>query len=161
MARHAPNPESNDTIRRALPEEAETLAELAIRSKGHWGYDADFLAACRAELTMTAEDVATSLVFVYDGGNGPAGYYCLLVHAGGVAELDDLFVDPAQMGGGVGRRLWEHAAAQARVLGCTEMTVQSDPFAEGFYRAMGALRVGESESGSVPGRMLPVLRYGL
>jgi hypothetical protein len=29
-------------IRSALPEEAHQLSELALRSKSHWGYDADF-----------------------------------------------------------------------------------------------------------------------
>ena len=41
------------------------------------------------------------------------------------------------------------------------MTVQSDPHAEGFYRAMGMERVGEVPSGSIPGRVLPKLRITL
>ena len=40
-------------IRRARPEEAGALSDLAIRSKGHWGYDVAFLASCRAELVPT------------------------------------------------------------------------------------------------------------
>lgn len=152
-------PEAANTIRRARPEDAGALSELAIRSKGHWGYDAAFLAACRAELTFSADELTNALTFVADGSDGPAGFYRLLERGNGVAELDDLFVDPAFIGGGVGKRLWEHAVARATALGCTEVTIQSDPFAEGFYRAMGAERVGELESGSVPGRMLPLLRY--
>ncbi len=159
MARVAPNPEATYTIRPARPEEAEILTELAIRSKGHWGYDAAFLAACRAELTFSAEDLSNALSFVVDGPDGPAGFYRLLVRDDGMGELDDLFVDPAAIGRGVGKRLWEHAVAQAAALGCKELTIQSDPFAEGFYRAMGAERIGELESGSVPGRRLPLLRY--
>ena len=38
---------------------------------------------------------------------------------------------------------------------------ESDPFAEGFYRAMGAVRVGDVPSGSIPHRNLPVLRFDL
>ena len=161
MALNTPEGDPIHTIRRALPAEAETLTELAIRSKGHWGYDAAFLAACRTELTLSADDLASVPAFVCDGPDGPAGFYRLLVLDNGVADLDALFVDPSAIGSGVGKRLWEHAVAQAAALGCREMIVQSDPFAEGFYRAMGARRVGESESGSMPGRRLPVLRYGL
>nr|WP_211354784.1 hypothetical protein [Stackebrandtia albiflava] len=31
----------------------------------------------------------------------------------------------------------------------------ADPGAEPFYRRMGAVRIGEAPSGSVPGRVLP------
>lgn len=161
MAPDTPETPADSAIRPARPDEAEALTELAIRSKGHWGYDAAFLAACRAELTFSPDDLIDAPTFVADGPDGPAGFYRLLVRDDGQAELDDLFVDPACIGHGVGKRLWQHAVAQAAALGCTEMTIQSDPFAEGFYRAMGAERVGELESGSVPGRMLPLLRYGL
>ncbi len=161
MAPDTPETPADFAIRPARPDEAAALSALALRSKGHWGYDAAFLAACRAELTFSPDDLIDALTFVADAPDGPAGFYRLLVQENGVAELDDLFVDPAFIGRGVGKRLWQHAVAQAAALGCTEMTIQSDPFAEGFYRAMGAERVGERESGSVPGRMLPLLQYGL
>mgnify|MGYP006181464253 CR=1 FL=1 len=38
-------PDLDPAIRRASPAEAGTLSALALRSKAHWGYDADFLAA--------------------------------------------------------------------------------------------------------------------
>ena len=38
-------------IRFAKPEEALLLSDLALRSKGYWGYDTDFLASCKQELT--------------------------------------------------------------------------------------------------------------
>lgn len=38
-------------VRPALPGEAAAISALALHSKGHWGYDAAFLEACRAELT--------------------------------------------------------------------------------------------------------------
>ena len=79
----------------------------------------------------------------------------------GGAELDALFVEPAAMGQGVGRRLWQHAVATAATLGYSEIVLQSDPQAEGFYLAMGARRAGESESTVMPGRMLPLMRFRL
>jgi GNAT superfamily N-acetyltransferase len=141
-------------IRRARPAEAAVLSALALRSKAHWGYDADFLAACQDDLTLSADDIATS-------GNAPSGFYRLVLQDGSVAELDALFVDPAAMGQGVGRRLWRHAVSTATKLGCSEMVWQSDPQAEGFYLAMGARRSGESASTVMPGRMLPLLRFRL
>ena len=143
------------------PAEAGVLSALALRSKAHWGYDADFLAACQDDLTLSAEEIASSPVYVFDGGDAPAGFYRLLLRDDGVAELDDLFVEPAAMGQGVGRRLWRHAVSTATRLGCSEMVWQSDPQAEGFYLAMGARRAGESESTVTPGRMLPLMRFRL
>ena len=148
-------------IRRARPDEAETISDLAVRSKGHWGYDPAFLEACRDDLALTPEEVAASPVYVLENEHGIAGFYSLHVHDGGLAELDDLFVAPEAIGTGAGRRLWQHATATAFALGCTEMDIQSDPHAEGFYRAMGAHRVGDLESTVTPGRMLPLLRYAL
>jgi GNAT superfamily N-acetyltransferase len=151
----------DSAIRRAHPSEAGALSALALRSKAHWGYDVDFLAACRDDLTLTADDIATSTVFVIDGEDSPLGF-CRLLHLDdGVAELDDLFVEPAAMGQGVGKRLWRHAVVTAATLGCTEIVLQSDPQAEGFYLAMGAQRAGESESTVTPGRMLPLMRFRL
>ena len=40
--------------RSAKPEEADALSALAFRSKAYWGYGAEFLEACRSELTLTA-----------------------------------------------------------------------------------------------------------
>jgi GNAT superfamily N-acetyltransferase len=154
-------PEVDPAIRRARPEEAATLSALALRSKAHWGYDAEFLAACRGDLTLSAEDVASSTVYVCDGVDAPVGFYRLLLQDDGVAELDALFVEPAAMGQGVGWSLWQHAVATATKLGCSEMLWQSDPQAEGFYLAMGAQRAGELESTVMPGRMLPFIRFRL
>ena len=153
--------DDDSAIRRARPAEVSILSALALRSKAHWGYDADFLAACRDDLTLSAKDVATSAVYVCDGLSAPLGFYRLVLQDDGVAELDALFVEPAAMGQGVGKRLWRHAVATAEKLGCSEIVLQSDPQAEGFYLAMGAHRAGESESTVTPGRMLPLMRVRL
>ena len=156
---HLPN--VDPAIRRARPAEAGLLSALALRSKAHWGYDAEFLAACRDDLALTADDMTTSTVYVYDGVDAPLGFYRLVLLDHGIAELDALFVEPAAMGQGVGSRLWQHAVAIARQLECSEMVWQSDPQAEGFYLAMGARRAGDSESTVMPGRMLPLMRFRL
>ena len=154
-------PEVDPAIRRARPEEAGLLSALGLRSKAHWGYDAEFLAACRDDLTLSADDIASSSVYVFDGVDAPVGYYRLVLQDDSVAELDALFVEPTAMGQGVGRSLWQHAVATAATLACSEMVWQSDPQAVGFYLAMGARRAGDSESTVTPGRMLPLMRFRL
>jgi GNAT superfamily N-acetyltransferase len=148
-------------IRPARPEECDALTELAIRSKAHWGYDAPFLARCRdGELRVTPATLAPGLAFVLEAEGAPVGFYAL---DGGVpvADLAFLFVEPHALGRGVGARLLAHAVEQARTRGCEAITIASDPFAEGFYLARGAVRVGEVESTVMPGRMLPTLRLAI
>jgi hypothetical protein len=55
-------------IRRALPGEAASLSALALRSKALWGYDAAFIEACRASLTVDPEAIATYPFYVLDEG---------------------------------------------------------------------------------------------
>ncbi len=148
------------TVRRARPTEAEFLSAVARRSKGHWGYDPDFLEACRDELTLTPEFIRSREVWVLEMNNRILGYYAL-VQFNSRVELDHLFVDPPAIGKGAGRLLWEDAIERARSLGYEELLIQSDPHAEGFYRRLGAERIGLTPSGSVPGRQLPLLRFNL
>ena len=53
------------------------------------------------------------------------------------------------------------AKAHAVKLGAHTMTIQGDPHALEFYRAAGASVIGEMESGSIPGRFLPLLEIPL
>ena len=44
-------------IRPARADEAEFLTGLSLRSKAYWGYDAAFLARCRAVMTVKAGSI--------------------------------------------------------------------------------------------------------
>jgi N-acetylglutamate synthase-like GNAT family acetyltransferase len=146
-------------IRRAQRSEAAQLGALAMRSKALWGYDTAFMEACRAPLTA-AERIAKSPFYVLDEGGTITGFYGLsgLPPQG---EIEFLFIEPQSVRGGRGRQLVQHALIIARRLGFEEIDVASDPSAEGFYAAMGALRIGEVPSDAVPNRLLPLLRFSL
>ena len=144
-------------LRRARPDEAGVLSDLAQASKAHWGYDEAFLASVRDELTFGPGDVAARnfVVAVLDGV--VAGFYSLdgdPPHG----ELGNLWLRPDLIGTGLGRVLWEHAMSGAAAAGFEHLDVDAEPFAEGFYLRMGAERIGETPSGSIPGRVLPLLR---
>ncbi|HET8727461.1 MAG TPA: GNAT family N-acetyltransferase [Alphaproteobacteria bacterium] len=144
-------------IRPARPEEAAALSDLCFRSKAHWGYDAAFMARCRAALAVSGEAIAAGRVFVAEGPKGRALGILKLGIEREDAAIDLLFVEPAAMGLGIGRALWLHAVALARAAGCRRLTVLSDPYAAAFYQAMGATDGGVAPSDSIPGRTLPVL----
>jgi GNAT superfamily N-acetyltransferase len=147
-------------IRPASAGEARSLSDLALRSKAHWGYDADFLEACRAELTISEDYIRGAPVFVLEEDGRVAGFYGLR-EQGSELELLYLFVEPAAIGSGHGKRLWEHAVETAARLGFQTITIESDPYAEPFYLAMGARKVGEVSSPAQTGRTLPLLEFPL
>jgi GNAT superfamily N-acetyltransferase len=143
-------------IRRAEPEDAATLTRLALTSKAVWGYDAGFMAACRAELTIRPDSIRRDPTYLVESAGRILGFYQLRLD-GAAAEVKMMFVAPEALRAGLGRRLWAHLEDTARAAGVMRLEVDSDPHAEGFYRAMGMRRVGEAPSGSIPGRMLPHL----
>lgn len=154
------------TLRLAKSSECGSLTALALRSKGYWGYDPRFLQACRDELQVDPAAAAAGRVVVLVEDNIPLGFYAL--DAGerrDEAEISLFFVEPAMIGRGIGRALWDHAVAKARSQGLKRLKVLSDPFALGFYRAVGATLSGKTRSsvrapdGSE--RLLPVLHYEL
>jgi GNAT superfamily N-acetyltransferase len=153
-------------LRPAKAEEGGSLSALALRSKAYWGYDPAFIQACRAELTVTPAAIAAGLCVVLVEEDTPLGFYVLDRGARrDEGELSLLFVEPAVIGRGIGRTLWQHAVAKARAQGLKRLKVLSDPFALGFYRAVGATLSGKVRSnvrapdGSE--RCLPVLYYEL
>ena len=141
-------------IRPARATEADVLTDLALRSKAHWRYDADFLEACRDELTMAAHEVARRRTTVADRDGHILGFTTLEGELP-TGVLGMMFVDPQAIGQGIGRLLFEHTTTAGRELGFTQLTIDADPNAEPFYRAMGAVRIGNVPSGSIAGRVLP------
>jgi GNAT superfamily N-acetyltransferase len=144
-------------VRPAQPREAAVISDLALRSKGHWGYDAAFLEACRDELAVSPAWCAAGTVLVAEDDDTPGALLGFVALTGEPpeGELAHLFVEPAAMGRGVGGLLTSAALELATSLGMTRLTLDADPHAEAFYLRMGAVRVGESPSGSIPGRVLP------
>ena len=125
----------------AVPEQAALLTGLAFRSKSHWGYPVSWLEEWRPTLTVTGEQIASESVVVARLDAAVVGFYALHVD-GARASVEHLWVEPAAMGRGVGRALFAHAAAEAASRGCDVLEIDSDPNAEPFYVAMGAVRTG-------------------
>jgi GNAT superfamily N-acetyltransferase len=147
-------------IRPAQTEEAALLGDLALRSKAYWGYDEAFIAACREELTVRESEVERRRATVAQRDGRILGFATL---EGEAPEgiLGMMFVDPDAIGRGIGRLLFEHVIATARKLGFVRVTIHADPNAEPFYQAMGAIRIGTTPSGSIPGRVIPLMAVTL
>jgi N-acetylglutamate synthase-like GNAT family acetyltransferase len=147
-------------IRRARPDDAQALTQLARRAKAHWGYDVAFMERAADELIIGSSAIAEHEVWVLEGEDGSTlGFYRVI--AGDPAELEDLWVEPAAIGSGYGRTMLEHAAAVARAGGASALELVADPNAVGFYERMGAVRIGVVPSPVVAGRELPRMRMSL
>jgi GNAT superfamily N-acetyltransferase len=155
-------------LRSARAGDLPALSALALRSKGHWGYDAHFLEACRAELTITPDRLDAETIVVAEASDGaeggsaatPVGFFALRVTPPG-SEVMDLFVDPPWIGRGVGTLLWSSVVESARRAGARWIDVEADPNAASWYERRGARLIGRAPSGSIGGRTLPVLRVDL
>lgn len=141
-------------------DEARFLHELTQRSTMYWGYEPEFLDWEPDSIAVTPaflEQAIASYALEEDGV--VVGYYAL---TGSLPEpqFDKLFVDAPFIGAGRGKLLWNHAIATAKWLGATRLTFYADPNAGPFYRAMGAVWLGEEET-SRPGWNLQLFEVDL
>lgn len=148
-------------IERAGIESHQTLSDIAHAAKRHWGYPESWMRLWQEALTITPGYIAGNTVYLAQVEDEIVGFYALLGDGARLA-LDHLWLSPAQIGTGIGKALFNHAVATARQLGATEVEIEADPNALGFYEHMGATRVGENEY-EIEGqpRILPLLIYQL
>jgi N-acetylglutamate synthase-like GNAT family acetyltransferase len=132
-------------IRRAKPDEASVLTEIAHAAKRHWGYPENWIEHWKDDLTITPEFILRHEVYVALAGEEIVGC-CALVCGAEQAELEHMWIKPEHIGTGVGRALFLYLKERAVNLGLPALEISSDPNAEGFYRRMGAKRTGDVRS---------------
>jgi GNAT superfamily N-acetyltransferase len=143
-------------IRTPAAEELPALASLCFRSKAVWGYDNDFMEACRRELSFDPLELrSTSIVVAEEHGRIVGVAQVKVIRK--QADLLKLFVEPTALRSGVGKALFVWACGRAASMGADELVIEADPDAGPFYRRMGAEDRGLVPSGSIAGRMLPKL----
>ncbi|WP_323448955.1 GNAT family N-acetyltransferase [Streptomyces yaizuensis] len=133
-------------IVRATARDSARLTAMVRRSRAYEGHYAAMVAGYR----VGAVYIDTHPVHLaVDDDDTLLGFYSLVLSP---PELDLMFVADAAQGRGIGRRLVGHMLDEARAAGLDTVRVVSHPPAEGFYRSVGAERVGTSPAipGSVP-----------
>ncbi|HSP63296.1 MAG TPA: GNAT family N-acetyltransferase [Pyrinomonadaceae bacterium] len=132
-------------IRRAQPDEAAALTEIAHAAKRHWGYPENWIEHWKDDLTITPDFIANNEMYLAVNSDEIAGC-CALVLSGSLAELEHMWIRPADMRNGVGRALFQQIVERATQLKATGLEISADPNAEGFYQRMGATRISEVRS---------------
>ncbi|MEW9897511.1 GNAT family N-acetyltransferase [Chitinivorax sp. PXF-14] len=130
-------------VRLATPADLDRLALLFDAYRQFYTLPAD-LALSRAYLGERMRK-AESLLLVADAGDGLAGFIQMYptfssLAADRIYTLEDLFVDPAYRGHGVGRQLMTAAAAAGRERGAVQLvlsTATDNATAQALYESLG------------------------
>jgi GNAT superfamily N-acetyltransferase len=146
-------------IRAARPEEGERLREIAIAAKAHWGYDEEWVRWWAGSGDFSPEALTSKPVLVAEADDRVIAF-AILIPRGDVAWLDDLWVEPAWIGRGVGTRLFEAAADLARELGAKRMEWEAELNSVGFYEKRGGRYLRDSEVTELD-RILPIMGLDL
>jgi ribosomal protein S18 acetylase RimI-like enzyme len=148
------------SIRRALPDDASELSQLAQRAKAHWDYPAAWLNAWKPQLTIEPDYLVANHVLVAEDGSRLVGM-CALEDRDTWWSLEHVWVDPGSMRQGVGRTLVQQALDLARAARPGRVVAEADPNAAGFYRRMGASEIGvvPASMPGAPDRVLPVFAF--
>ena len=147
------------TLRPGRVADIPALDAIAHAAKAHWGYSAAQLQAWQADLAVPPGSLATDPLCVAEEGGEPVGFIQIATHTQ-PWELSAMWVSPGHMGRGVGRALMAWARQCAADAGQAMLAIDADPNAEAFYKACGAVRVGEVPApiDGQPDRVRPQLR---
>ena len=131
-------------VRLAQPRDAEAVARLMAAFRDHIGLGEPSDAEVRAGVERLLGDPDTEFLLAAPGGNAsPAGVAQLrfrygIWRAGGDCLLEDLFVDEAARGAGLGRALVETTLARARARACRRVELDVNEANETAQRLYGS-----------------------
>jgi GNAT superfamily N-acetyltransferase len=137
-------------IRQGRVDEGARLKEIAIASKGFWGYEPERVREWADQGDFTPDALQKLALFVAEAG-GRTIAWASIEPRGESAWLADLWVEPEWIGKGIGARLFRVAAEHAQRTGAAAMEWEAEPNAIGFYEKMGGryLRDSTTEWGRV------------
>lgn len=155
----------NILITNASPKDHLTLTNVAFNAKRSWNYPEEYFDIWKNELTITKEYVNRNIVYNAYYRNEIAGFYSIVenkkdFYAGEVFVqkgfwMEHLFIKQKYQRLGIGILLMKHAKELCGEMKINKLFIFVDPYAEGFYRKIGAKYLYHSTS-SVPGRTIPV-----
>ena len=149
------------SVRDAKPQEQRELTRLCVRATMHMGYDEAFIDRVMPGLTITLPSITAGRVQLAQLASGEIVGVVVVktTMVQGIALLEGIFVDPPFWKRGIGRMLFEAAVNRAKGIKAGALMIYAEPSAEGFYKRMGAIRIGEGPFFYSPEIILPQLIY--
>ncbi len=125
------------SIRSASMDDMVEIEEIFRRASLSNENDRDLLMQHPEWLTLSEDGIRKGRMRVAVDDHGVAVGFATYQIVDGVAELEDLFVDPSQMRRHIGEALVLDMASRLRELGFDTLEVTANPHAMAFYRYVG------------------------
>ena len=140
-------------VRADLRAAADVYRRASLSNAG----DRDNLLAHPEHLISRPEGLAEGRTYVAEEKGSLVGF-ATWIEAGGIFELEDLFIDPGWMRRGIATALVERIAQVLRARGAERLEVTANPHALGFYRAAGFTDCGAADTvfGTAPRMVLAI-----
>jgi len=144
-------------IRLGVPADLSAASDVYRSASLSNAGDRDNLLAHPEYLVLGPEGLAEGRTYVAEEEGGLVGF-ATWIEAGGVFELEDLFVDPAWMRRGIATALVNRIAQVLRARGVERLEVTANPDALRFYRAAGFIDCGgaATDFGPAPRMVLAI-----
>jgi len=144
-------------IRPGVPADLPAAADIYRRASLSNAGDRDNLLAHPEHLVLGPEGLAEGRTYVAEEKGLLVGF-ATWIEAGGIFELEDLFVAPGWMRRGIAAALVERIAQVLRARGAERLEVTANPHALGFYRAAGFTDCGAADTvfGTAPRMVLAI-----
>jgi GNAT superfamily N-acetyltransferase len=136
-----------------LPATSDVYRSASLSNAG----DRDNLLAHPEYLVLGPEGLAEGRTYVAEEQGALVGF-ATWIEAGGVFELEDLFVDPGWRRRGIAAALVNRIAQVLGARGVERLEVTANPHAMGFYRAAGFIDCGVADTvfGAAPRMKLTI-----
>ncbi|MEP7196063.1 MAG: GNAT family N-acetyltransferase [Saprospiraceae bacterium] len=147
-------------IEKAALTDFEILTEITKKSKAFWGYSKAQIEIWSEQLTITQNYLETKEVYNLIIENKIVGYYGYFNIDEQSVKLDNLFILPEYIGKGLGRVLLLDFLERLRITNSKIVILDSEPFAENFYRKFGFVKIGQKET-TIKDRYLPIMELNI
>ena len=150
---------SSYVIKQTVPFDHHLLSDIALESKRHWGYPEEWIEGWEDDLRITNEYILANNVYnLIDVKQDVVCGFCALKlnQDEKEVEIDHLWLLPSYIGKKLGKFLLQSCLDKLSDHTIKRIKVTSDPNAIGFYKKLGFVEAGYTESTPV-GRILPNL----
>ena len=143
---------TNLDIRLARPDDRQDLIELLWRASLAWDVVRQDLLDNPELIDIDPEMIARNQIFVAERAGRIVGFATIVPREnndgegeGNDAELEGIFVEPADWRKGIGMALLHQIEREAQAWGANRLHVVASPNVEGFYLAAGFIQTAEQQ----------------
>lgn len=139
-------------VRKACPNEAKVLSDLAYASEAYWGEDETYMRQFSEQYNVTEQTIREDHVYVLETDGEIVGFFAILKRK--VPELELFYIKREYIGKGYGKKLWTNMISVCKALGISKIELVGSDDVVDFYIKLGAKPVEKVASTLKVGRMV-------